>query len=53
MNHSDTPNTGAPPADPAEAVMTIALRDLAAGEELTCNYFTFDADAPRKLGCGA
>ena len=29
---------------------TEALRDIAAGEEITCNYFDFDADAARKLG---
>jgi len=28
----------------------VALRDIAAGEEITCNYFEFDADAPGKLG---
>lgn len=49
MNHSSTPNTGAPP-DAPPPVVTVALRDLAAGEEITCNYFDFDADAPRKLG---
>ncbi|MEW6306396.1 MAG: SET domain-containing protein [Verrucomicrobiota bacterium] len=49
MNHSATPNTGAPPKA-VEPVTTIALRDIAAGEELTCDYFAFDADAKRKLG---
>jgi len=28
----------------------LALRDLAAGEELTCDYRTFDADWREKLG---
>jgi uncharacterized protein len=51
MNHSSTPVTGAlPPARPP--VTTVAFRDIAAGEELTCDYFAFDADAPRKLGAG-
>lgn len=48
MNHSLTPNTGASPSSPPP-ITTVALRDIAAGEELTCNYFTFDADAARKL----
>jgi len=49
INHSLQPNTGAPP-DAALPVTTVALRDIAPGEEITCNYFEFDADAPRKLG---
>ena len=49
INHSPTPNTGAPP-DAQQPVVTVALRDIAAGEEITCDYFAFDADAPRKLG---
>jgi SET domain-containing protein len=49
MNHSASPNTGAP-RDAITPVVTVALRDIAAGEEITCNYFEFDADAPRKLG---
>jgi hypothetical protein len=28
----------------------VAARDIAAGEELTCNYFDFDAMASAKLG---
>ncbi len=48
MNHSSVPSTGA--TAQAGSVTTVALRDIAEGEELTCNYFEFDADAPRKLG---
>ena len=48
MNHSENPNTGLS-SDEGVSVPTVALRDIAAGEELTCNYFSFDADAPRKL----
>jgi uncharacterized protein len=48
MNHSPNPNTGAP-ADAAPPVTTVALRAIAVGEELTCDYFAFDADAGRKL----
>lgn len=37
MNHSDTPNTHSP-----DMVHYAALRDIAAGEELTCDYREFD-----------
>lgn len=49
MNHAATPNTGASP-EAASPVTTVALCDIAPGEEITCDYFAFDADAPRKLG---
>jgi hypothetical protein len=49
INHSDTPNTGAPPDAPSP-VTTVALRSIAAGEEITCNYWSYDADTPWKLG---
>ena len=48
MNHSATPNTGALP-DAVPPVTTVALRDIATGEELTCDYFAFDAEAAGKL----
>ena len=48
MNHSSDPNTGAP--DAVRPVTTVARREIAAGEEITCDYFAFDADAARKLG---
>ena len=41
MNHSDCPNTGAPEIQ-GPAPITHALRDIAAGEEITCNYHAFD-----------
>lgn len=49
INHSLTPNTGAAPGD-KEPAFTVALRDIAAGEEITCNYFDYDADTWWKLG---
>ena len=49
MNHSPRPNTGALP-NSVSPVTTVALRDIAAGEELTCNYFAFDGHAKQKLG---
>jgi uncharacterized protein len=47
MNHSAAPNVGMNPSGNTE---NLALRDLAAGEELTCDYCTFDADWREKLG---
>jgi hypothetical protein len=49
INHSPTPNTGAP-SEITSPVTTVALRDIAANEEITCNYFDYDADTPWKLG---
>jgi hypothetical protein len=51
MNHAPAPVTGVPPgaADPG---VTLALCNLPAGEELTCDYRAFDADAAWKLGAG-
>ena len=42
MNHSDDPNL-------LDLETNVAARDIAAGEELTCNYYIFDLDASRKL----
>lgn len=55
INHSDQPNTGAPPGSvrpvtPVTPVTTVALRDIQPGEEITCNYWAYDADTPWKLG---
>ncbi len=47
MNHSDSPNVGMNPNGNTE---NIALRPIAAGEELTCDYRTFDAEWTEKLG---
>jgi SET domain-containing protein len=49
INHSEAHNTGAPP-NPLPPVTTVALRDIAANEELTCNYWDYDADTHWKLG---
>ena len=35
---------------PRPPVVTVALRDIAAGEEITCNYLDYDADTAWKLG---
>ena len=50
MNHSRLPNTGAPGVTGA-ADTTVALRDIAAGEELTCDYQAFDAGG-KPVGSG-
>jgi SET domain-containing protein len=52
MNHSSVPNTGLP-QNAMPPFTTVALRDIAAGEELTCDYHAFDADAPWKLAGAA
>lgn len=39
MNHSDSPNLASTGPD------NVAARDIQAGEELTCDYFSFDLDA--------
>ena len=44
FNHSDEPNTGSISND-----TDVALRDIQQGEELTCDYRTFDADWQLKL----
>ena len=51
MNHAARPNTGVPPGT-GEPILTVTRCDLPAGAELTCDYFTFDADAAGKLGVG-
>ena len=47
MNHSDNPNVTMSPEGTAD---NIAARDIAAGEELTCDYRTFDLHWREKLG---
>lgn len=46
MNHSGAPNIG---MNPDGSFNCIALREITAGEELTCDYRTFDADWEFKL----
>lgn len=52
LNHSSVPTTGMPEGGEATGV-TVALRDLEPGEELTCNYWSYDADTAWKLGWAA
>lgn len=46
MNHSDTPNVG---MNPDGTSTCLALRHIAAGEELVCDYRQFDLEWPEKL----
>ena len=52
MNHAPSPNTGAA-ANSLPPITTVALRDIAVGEELTCDYRAFDAEVGWKLGADA
>jgi uncharacterized protein len=48
MNHSDSPNL----YDSPDNLQEIAIRDIEVGEELTCNYYSFDLRAAEKLNRG-
>ncbi len=49
FNHADSPNTSEiEDPDTCEGI-TIANKDIEMGEELTCNYYSFDRDALSKL----
>jgi uncharacterized protein len=49
MNHSEDPNVRDIWEDENDDGTTIASRQIAIGEEITCNYKVFDADWKRKL----
>jgi SET domain-containing protein len=46
MNHSDDPNVG---LDEEGRAQSVATRNIAAGEELLCDYRSFDLEADEKL----
>ncbi len=48
MNHDPNPNSGTL-GETTTPVVTLALRDIPEGAELTCNYYSFDAEAAAKL----
>jgi uncharacterized protein len=50
MNHADDPNTAGVHEPGAVEGYDIATRDIRAGEEMTCDYRTFDAHVDVKLG---
>ncbi|MEQ1717259.1 MAG: SET domain-containing protein [Hyphomicrobium sp.] len=50
MNHADTPTTAGVHGDGAIEGYDVATRDIAKGEELTCDYHTFDGHVAAKLG---
>ena len=49
MNHSDDANL----FDTGDNLREFALRDIAVGEELTCNYYKFDLHAVEKFSLGS
>jgi SET domain-containing protein len=53
MNHADDPNTAGVHVDGAIEGYDIATRDIAEGEELTCDYRLFDGNYGKKLGIPA
>ncbi len=52
MNHADDPNTAGVHDNGAIDGYDIATRDIAEGEELTCDYRQFDGSFAKKLGVG-
>lgn len=51
FNHADMPNTRSLVTDLGDEI-DVAVRDIGAGEELTCDYSLFDRDWRTKLGRG-
>ncbi len=45
-NHSTAPNSG---DDPTNANATMAICDILPGEEIVCDYYSFDVNASSKL----
>lgn len=52
VNHSCDPNCETE-EDEDERVWILAMRDIAAGEELVYDYFLYDGAGPAKCTCGA
>ena len=52
MNHADEPNTAGVHEPGAIEGYDVAIRDILDGEEMTCDYRTFDAHVDLKLGGG-
>lgn len=50
MNHSDSPNTKGVHVSGSIEGYDVATRDIVKGEELTCDYYTFDGTVTDKLG---
>jgi hypothetical protein len=49
MNHSCEPTS----VGPGKLEFEIAVRDIAAGEEVTCDYGTFNLEEPMTCACGS
>ena len=52
MNHADEPNTAGVHEPGSIEGYDVSIRDILAGEEMTCDYRTFDAHVDQKLGGG-
>jgi hypothetical protein len=52
MNHANDPNTAGVHEPGAVEGYDVASRDIRAGEEMTCDYRTFDGHVDLKLGGG-
>lgn len=52
MNHAPAPNSGAGSHREPPGGFDVALRDIRAGEEITCDYRTFDAAHAARLPAG-
>lgn len=50
MNHDNNPNTAGVHSDGAIEGYDVATRDIAEGDELTCDYRLFDAGFAKKIG---
>ncbi len=50
VNHSDDPNTEGKYPPNNKFGIDVAVRDIPAGEEITCDYRSFDAESVDKLG---
>jgi len=50
MNHAEHPNTAGIHLPQAIEGYDVATRDIARGEEITCDYGAFDGEAAVKLG---
>jgi hypothetical protein len=49
MNHSCEPNS----VGPGKLEFEIAVRDISAGEQVTCDYGTFNLEEPLTCACGS
>ena len=53
VNHSCDPNCETEEDEEEERIFIIAIRDIAAGEELTYDYFLYDSEDDAPCSCGS